>query len=440
MDEFLEGSGGFILPPDSGVTPLPFGADHGLCMECEGHSASFALERAGESPLRICHHCLFRRFAPPPTTWSEMLDNEARQLAEAERTATPEQLGHMIEFLEEWWSEQARPMPSHVSEFIARHRASALAPAVSSIEGTLEPEDLEAARIALLVMRGALAEKKVIDEQRYVIEPEAASVTREVAADRLARMPKPLHCHARAEDGVMTIRCRTMTSASELRVHEPMAEDARSPQLLEEERESDANARIFCAGWRESLVATTAGVERYRRDYDVRPMGTNASPPSFYLATNPDAARAAAAAGATLLMKCHFASRDWAPENEGRVIDVRESETWNYPEVFALSPDLETTCEECGLRPAIWRATNTQFTPWRERALCEQCTAAAIAARSIADGERYERWVSSLSEKGRRAASDDLAAALERLERWWKRLPMPPEVAAVMERCRALHR
>lgn len=441
MDDFIEGSGGFSLPPDSGVTPLPFGADHGRCMECEAHPASFAIERAGESPLRICYQCLFRRFAPPPATWSEVLENEEQRLAEAERTASPEQLGHMIEFLEEWWSGQTRPMPSFVRDFIARHRASAPPAAVPSIGGVLEPEDLEAARIALLVMRGGLAQKHAIDEQLYVVEPEATPVTREIAAERLARMPKPLHCRARVQDGVVTIRCRTMTDLAELDAHRQMTAEASFPHLLDEWGDDRyPRLRIFCTGWRESLVVTAADVERYKRDYAVHPMGTNASPPSFYLATNPDAARAAVAAGAVYMMECHLGPDDWAAQEEGRVIEVRDSETWNYPQVFAWSPDLATTCEECRQRPASWRATDTRFTPWRERALCAWCTATALAPRSIADGDRYESWVTSFSDKGRRAAAGDIAAAFARLERWWKHLPMPAEVAVVIERCRALAR
>lgn len=291
-------------------------------------------------------------------------------------------------------------------------------------------------------MRAIVAENHTIDGHRYVIEPDRTPISREEAADRVARMAKPLRCRGTAPNGMMTVGCRTIADPAELAGRAQFVEStieggAYFRNLHEEGGDRYPALRIFCAGWRESLVVSAAEVDLYHRDHEVRPMGSNSSPPSFYLPTNPDVARAAVAAKAVYVMKCHFHESDWTPEKEGRVIDVRDGATWNFPQVFALIPELAATCEECGLRPATWRATVTRATPWRERLLCAHCTATALAPRAVADGEQYIAAVAGLSEKGRRSAARDLAAQVERMERWWTYLPMPPEVAEVLARCRA---
>jgi protein-arginine kinase activator protein McsA len=442
MDDFIEGMQGFSLPADAGITPLEFAQDHGLCTECEGRPASFEVQRPGEvTARRLCHECLFREFAPARSTKAEMIEQEVQRLAEAERTASPEELGRMTEFLELYWGGQTRPMPAFIKEFIARHASFASPLATPVIEGAVKTADMQAARIALLVMRGGIAEKYQIDDSHYVIAPMPNRLSREQAAEMLARMLKPLECRTRAVDGVMTLKCRTIKEPSYLSAREQSAEywkkeGGHFPHLRRDHGDHYPELKIFCLGWRESLVVTAAEVERYDGDYAVNPMGTNASPPSFYLATNPEAARAANALGAAYIMKCHFGPNDWAAEEEGRVIDIRDTETWDTPEVFALTPDLDTTCESCGKRPATWLATDTRAKPWLDRELCDACAAAAVAPRTLEDAERFERWVTSLSEKGRRSVTNDIASSLERMERAWKLLPVPPEVAVAIARCR----
>jgi hypothetical protein len=444
MDEFVEGTHGFTLPADAGITPLPFAEDHGLCTECEGRSASFEVQRPGEATSRrLCYECLFREFAPPRTTWSEMIEEEARRLAEAEGIESPEELGRMTVFLEQMWSNLTRPMPAFITEFISRHAELAPPLAKPVVEGAETTADMQAARIALLVMRGALGGKFQIDENHYVVAPIPTAVSREQAAEMLARMPKPLECHARAVDGIMTLKCRAITEPSHLGVREQTAEywkkeGGRFPHLRREHGDRYPELKIFCLGWRESLVVTAAEVERYDRDYEVHPMGTSASPPSSYLAAHPEAARAANAEGAAYLMRCHMGPDEWAAEKDGRVVDVRDAETWDTPEVFALTPDLDTTCEACGVRPATWLATDTRTKSWRDRKLCDTCTATALAPRTFSEAERFEKWVTSLSVKGRRSVSDDIAASLERMERAWKHLPVPAEVAAAIAHCRQI--
>jgi hypothetical protein len=138
-------------------------------------------------------------------------------------------------------------------------------------------------------------------------------------------------------------------------------------------------------------------------------------------------------------MKCYFGPNDWAAEEEGRVIELRDTATWDQPVVYALAPELcATVCERCGERSATWLATDTRSTPWLDRPLCEVCTAAELAPHALEQAEQFERGVTALSEKGRRSVEKDIASTIERMERWWKLLPAPPEIAAALERCRRL--
>lgn len=443
MGDSFDGIRAFSFPPDVDVTPL-LDAESELCTSCEGRPARYAVKRAGEHSARLlCHKCLSREFAPAQPQWSEILESVAQSLSKAERTAPPETLGLMTEHLAEWWERRGQPVPDFVTEFIARHRASAPPLAAPVGDGEAMPEELQAARLALLLMRGAVALKRTVDENRYIVEPDSTPISRDEAADRLARMPKPLQCQATVRDGIMALRCRSITEPSQLAAWEEHSrywekEGGHFPQLRQEHGDRYPELVVFCLGWRESLIARVCEVERYQREYDAHPAGYSAGPPSSSLASNPDAARAAYASGAAYLMKCHSSRDDLAAEEAGLTIEVRDAATWDYPQVFVLTPNLDAPCESCGKRAATWRATNTREKPWRERTLCEVCTAAELAPRTLAMAEELEAWVTNLSEKGRRSVAEDLTSRLEQMERWWKHLPAPAEVAAALQRCRRL--
>ncbi|HEY9429440.1 MAG TPA: hypothetical protein VIR34_19935 [Gemmatimonadaceae bacterium] len=444
MDDFSDGIRAFSFPPDVGVTPLPVDAESGLCTSCEGRPAHFAVKRAGENSARLlCHACLSQEFAPQQPQWSEVLERVLQTLSEAERTATPEALGLMTEHLAEWWESRGQPVPDFVTEFVARHRASAPPLAEPAIDVAALPEELQAARLALLLMRGAVALKRPVDENRYIVEPDSTPISRDEAADLLARMPKPLRCQATVRDGAMALRCRSITEQSERAAWEQHArfwerEGGNFPDLRQKHGDRYPELVIFCLGYRESLIVRVSEVERYEREYDAHPAGYSAGPPSSSLARNPDAARAAHASGAAYLMKCHSNRDDLAAAEAGLTIEVRDTATWDFPQVFAFTPDLGALCESCRERRATWRATDTRTDPWRDRTLCEVCAAAELAPHTLALAEELEAWVATLSEKGRRSVAEDLKSRLEQMERWWQHLPVPAEVAAALQRCRQL--
>jgi protein-arginine kinase activator protein McsA len=444
MDDISDGIRAFSLPPDVGVTLLPVDAESGLCTSCEGRPARFEVKRAGESSARrLCQKCLRQEFVPRQPQWSEILERVAQSLSDAERTAPPETLGLMTEHLAEWWESRGQPVPDFVTEFIARHRVSVPSLAVPVRDGDVMPEELQAARLALLLMRGTVVMKRRVDESRYIVEPDSTPISRDEAADRLARMPKPLRCQATVQHGVMAVSCRSITEPSERAAWEEHArsremEGGHFPVLREEHGDRYPDLVVFCLGWRESLIARVSEVERYQREYDAHPAGYSAGPPSFFLASNPDAARAAYASGAAYLMKCHSNRDDLAAEEAGLTIEVRDGATWDFPQLFVFTPELGMLCESCGERAATWRATDTRTDPWRERTLCEVCTAAELAPHTLAMAEELEAWVAKLSEKGRRSVAEDLTRRLEQMEQWWRHLPVPAEVAAALQRCRQL--
>ncbi|HXY32249.1 MAG TPA: hypothetical protein VEI06_16195 [Gemmatimonadaceae bacterium] len=433
-----------VFPFPEGVTPLPFDATAGLCTECEGRPAFVEIRRPDDvtAPARrLCSVC-FLREAPPEPSQAEIMEQEVLRLAEAERTASAEDLGRRAEFLEEWSVDKGEPLNAVVAAFIERHRHSAPPLAAPAPDVRPEQADLQAARLALLVMRAALRDGEGVESERVVLRPDTGPLSRDEAVDRLARMPKPLECYARLVGTLMTVRCRTIDErlrSDDRRSRRVEGGAVYFPHLRLEHGDRYPGLTVYCLGRRESLTLTVAEVERWHRDYEVRPIGTNASPPGFYLATNPDAARAAHAAGAAYLMKCYFGPDDWAAEKEGRVIDLRSAGNWrDFPEVYSHEPELGVTCSECRKRPATWVATNRQVTPWRDRRLCGICAARELEPAALDSARHFAEWVGALTPKGRRSVADDVAQSLERMERWWKHLPIPPAVEAALDRCREM--
>ena len=48
----------FGISADSGITPLPFGEDHGLCVKCEGRPAFVDVRRPADlAARRLCFQC-----------------------------------------------------------------------------------------------------------------------------------------------------------------------------------------------------------------------------------------------------------------------------------------------------------------------------------------------------------------------------------------------
>ncbi len=427
---------------DYGITPIPASEIGAPCTQCDARVAQFEVASAGDGAgRRLCHTCMLHLLEQKQPSLAEIAERTARELSEAEARLTPEQLGSWVEMLDSWWAGVGEPMPPALAEIVARHRASVPPPSTPASAGA-SAEDARVARLALVIMRGALCQQSRVDSERCIVDPSLSAISYEEAADSIARMAKPLDCRARAVDGVMAVRCRTIVSPSYIKMRETSERHmdelaAQHWDLRKRLGDGYREAKAYWLGCEESFLFTVGEMEKCQREYDLQPKGFGGgNPPGDYLVTSPEAARAAVASGADCMFQCYHNSSDRDAENEGRAIAVRGVRSPSVTAVYWLTPDLSGPCEQCSARPARWLATNPETTPWTERRLCDQCTATELAPIAVEQARELQRWVENMSEKSRDSLAEEISGAVERLGRWWKHLAAPPEVAAVLDRYR----
>jgi hypothetical protein len=420
------------------LTPLEMG---GLCAQCEQHFATVEAPDRDGAKVRLCHECVRERLEKEQPTLEQLAARAADQFREAERTKTPEELGRLAEWHDEWWAAKGEPMPAILSDIVARHRASIPPLATPVLDAVVTPQAIRLANLTLLIMRGALCNEAMVTGDDCIVYPNPSPRPRGNAAELLARMPKPLDCFARAVGDTMAVRCRTITEPSRLaamRWHEEYWKK-RGGQYANVRRrygEQYGLAKMYWIGCHESLVTTMSEAELWEREYHVSPQSRGGSWVGSYFASHPSGARAAAADGAIYVMNCSHVALDDDDEETGRRIVVRASHLPDAEIVYQLTEGMTVSCEACNERHASWLATDLRTTPWKERFLCETCTAREVAPVAIASAALFEGWVRLLPEKGRQAA--EIRQGLERLERWWRKLPAPAEVLAALDRCRRL--
>jgi hypothetical protein len=430
----------FTFPPDAPITPLPISEWRGVCTECESNRPVAEVRGAeGTAPRRLCIECLTKEFTPPSPS-----EGPAPSFSppEAEEGWPRMSAVASAKWADVQWAMHEGPMSPELAAAIEHAEGSGVPLAVPQANAVVEPADIRAATLALVNLRGAVCDREFVAPDRFIIEPDPEVKSRAQAAELLARLPKPIDCAARAIDGAIHVRCRplagetlwTRAMSREPGGYDPYADQQeRFGAKLDEQKE-------FCLGCQESLVVTIAEVERFRRDYGLVPQSSSVDRPSSYLGTDPVAARAAMVAGAIRMMKCFFGSDDRSDLDAGRTIVVHGPPDWKVISVYSESPSSNATCEKCRARPATWLATDTRGESWLDRQLCPHCTAEELSPRAIADAKGLEGWVASLSEKGKRTAADRIASSVDMLEQWWQHLPIPPDVQAALERCRALVR
>jgi len=418
---------------------LPMSERRGVCSECESNPPMVEVHgSAGMTPRRLCGECLFKEFAPAPTSEDAALATSLLESGRAVRMS-PEA---STEWSDERWAMHEGPLPSEIAVEIALSDAMGVpfaAPQANAVPG---PADIHAAMLALVQLRAGICERGLAGPDRFIIEPDQELLSRLRAAELLARIPKPIKCAARAIDGTIHVRCRPLAGDTTWTHFMPSASGGHDyyADLRERFGAKLDDQKVFCLGCQESLIVTIAEVERSRRDYELRPATWNEGRPSFYLDRDPVAARAANAAGAVRMMKCYFGPDDWSDVKTGRTIALRGPKDWELNCVYSESPSSSGVCEKCRARRASWMATDTRDETWLDRQLCSNCTAEELTPLAIADAQAFASWVAGLSEKGKRTAADRIATAVEMLEQRWQRLPVPPDVMAALERCRALAR
>jgi protein-arginine kinase activator protein McsA len=412
------------------------------CDTCRSRPAAFELAWLDNSrPMRgICQHCV-----------DEELDvrqfdtaREMSRLLDAVRTADSEALARRAEFYEDCW--KGKEMPAFIAAFVARHLRQPpwneiIAGGVSLPPATAARDEIavDAARAALLFLRGALAKHATTRPDVYLLSPPDKALTPADAAAELAAMPKPLICRATERNGYMAVRCVPMLDHDR--------RDARRTIATRTER-------IYCLGAGETLMVSQAAIDKAFEDYELNPIGVNSDVPASYLSTHPDAARDAHAKGAEGMMQCTFAPDDWAREDSGQTVVIRNN-AWRVEIVLEHAPTLSQPCDLCRQYPAGWRETDVRSSAWIERALCERCAVSIVepmarryarslealmdksATQPVDDLEALRRVFRSLSGDERDERMERLKSAAELLERAWLILPMPPFVRDVLARYRS---
>lgn len=292
-----------------------------------------------------------------------------------------------------------------------------------------EDPRVAAARIALLELRARLADEQAPPNRFHL--PDGSRVLEvESAAIALARLPGPLVLEASAEDGVIQVA----RSAEEWLARVP-----RDRRLFWKDARRRAEPYdelpVCCIGAGEALLVRAGALQAWRRRYFVAMHGgLNAGPCSHYLGQHPRLARQAYQAGAVGIVLFHFPDTPW-PEDTGDVIVLRGTRRWDHPRVLEHVPG-SAPCALCGAPAAEWRETVTWKRPWRERRLCPRCVADRLAPRAIRQARRLDDGYAALTPRQRQAQRDEIAADVERLARRFRHLPMPPEVAAFIDRWR----
>ncbi len=136
--------------------------------------------------------------------------------------------------------------------------------------------ELDAARLALLVLRASPSHRTPLVTGGIRIAPEPQILTDDAAADALAAVPKPVACTAAINDGTLEVTWSALTAGSpDFDWH------AKSIALSREHggfvgylaKRRDASAHeltVCCIGRAETLLLSLPAAERWHEDYFIR--------------------------------------------------------------------------------------------------------------------------------------------------------------------------
>src|ERR1700722_16614619 len=171
------------------------------CDTCRSRPAAYEMHWFDDSsPVRgLCQRCADEELTTQQFGTARDMERLRASLLHAELHDDADQLAKLAEFYEGVWDHYVAP--PFLAGFITRHRrrhdwSDAIAAGIVGDDTTAEPvieaSDLGAARLALLMMRGGLANNADVRADAYLIADPNRLVTPEDAARILARMPKPL--------------------------------------------------------------------------------------------------------------------------------------------------------------------------------------------------------------------------------------------------------
>jgi hypothetical protein len=133
--------------------------------------------------------------------------------------------------------------------------------------------DEQAARLALMALRGTLPAYEPLDEERVRIVPDSALLSIEEAARLLASMPKPLVCYGDDVRGTLVVECELAARSAPLdrRIFEShghlLADDDPLELIVERYGEEDHLFAVFSGS--DSLLVSFAALRLWFRDYQI---------------------------------------------------------------------------------------------------------------------------------------------------------------------------
>ncbi len=133
--------------------------------------------------------------------------------------------------------------------------------------------DEQAARLALMALRGTLPAYEPLDDDRVRIAPDNVVLSIDEAARLLASMPKPLICYGDKVRGTLVVECELAGASKQLdrgifESHRHLFADA---DPLEEivERYGDEDHLFAAFSGSDSLLLSFAALRRWFRDYQI---------------------------------------------------------------------------------------------------------------------------------------------------------------------------
>ncbi|OLD39468.1 MAG: hypothetical protein AUI57_03090 [Candidatus Rokubacteria bacterium 13_1_40CM_2_68_8] len=144
--------------------------------------------------------------------------------------------------------------------------------------------DLDAARIAILVLKASAPEVAKDEMDHVVIKPGREVLSISKAVHRLARLPKPVVCSAESESGRLAIHFSAFAGDRAARLHELFVKMFGGPSGLGRlvMNTSRGDGRVKVIGGQDTVLVPGFGFERWYHDYSLpTTVGLGGRPPTI---------------------------------------------------------------------------------------------------------------------------------------------------------------
>ncbi len=276
----------------------------------------------------------------------------------------------------------------------------------------------QAARLALIALRGTLPAYEALDDSRVRIAPDNAVLSIDEAVRFLASMPKPLICYGDQVQGTLEIECELAAESTRLdrRIferHRHLFDDA-DPLEQIVERYGDEDHLFAAFSGSDSLLISSAALRRWLRDYQIDFSTYRADDAFNPLVTDDPQYDEARRRGAKGILQLSSPSRDVTTLG-GR----------HYP--FPL-PDSASSADRQGLEKGLIDIAKALLPA------IEDEEEIATIGRSLVD--RAELPADSVWKHGRDREAHIHEVLASQMRYFFDGRAAPPEVAAFIDACR----